>query len=78
MDKGQDVIPPFQRAAKPLRKEMIAELVRKYLEHALKEVRHKLPRLTTRFEAEILDQIAYTDDIDFIEQDCADIKKIQE
>ena len=33
---------------------------------------------TTSFEEEILNKVAYADDEDFIGQNCADIKKIQE
>ena len=46
-----------------------------YLEHALKEVRPALPRQTTSFQAEISNEVAYADDVDFIEQNYADIKK---
>ena len=53
-------------------------LLTEYLEHALKEVRSTLPRPTTPFEAEIPNEVAYTDDVDFIVQNYADIKKIQE
>ena len=49
-----------------------------YLEHTLKEVRPTLPRPTTSFEAEIPNEVAYADDVDFIGQNYADIKKIQE
>ena len=49
-----------------------------YLEHALKEVRPTLPRPTTSFEEEIPNEVAYADDVDFIGQNYADIKKIQE
>ena len=49
-----------------------------YLEHALKEVRPTLPKPTTPFEAEIPNEVAYADDVDFIGQDYADINKIQE
>ena len=49
-----------------------------YLEHALKEVRPTLPRPTTSFEEEIPNKVAYADDVDFIGQNYADIKKIQE
>ena len=49
-----------------------------YLEHALKEVRFTLPRPTTSFEEEIPNKVAYAVDIDFIGQNYAGIKKIQE
>ena len=45
------------------------------LEHALKEVRPTLPRLTTSFEAEIPNEVAYMDDVDFIGQNYADRPK---
>ena len=48
-----------------------------YLEHALKEVRSKLPRPTS-FEAEIPNEVAYAGDVYFIGQNYADDKKIQE
>ena len=37
-----------------------------YLEHLLKEVRSTLPRPTTSFEAEIPNEVAYANDLDFI------------
>ena len=49
-----------------------------YLEHALKEVRPTLPRPTTSFEKGIRKEVAYVDDVDFIGQNYADNKKIQE
>ena len=49
-----------------------------YLEHALKEVRPTLPRPTASFEEEIPNEVAYADNVDFIGQNYADIKKIQE
>ena len=49
-----------------------------YLEHALKKVRPILPRPISSFEAEIPNEVAYADDVDFIGQNYADIKKIQE
>ena len=49
-----------------------------YLEHALKEVRPTLPIPTTPFEAEIPNEVAYADDVDFIGKNYADITKIQE
>ena len=49
-----------------------------YLEHTLKEVRPKLPRPTTPFGEKIPNEVAYADDVDFIGQNYADIKKIQE
>ena len=49
-----------------------------YLEHTFKEGRPTLPRPTTSFEAEILNEVAQADDVDFIGQNYADIKKIQE
>ena len=48
-----------------------------YSEHALKEVRPTLPRPTTLFKAEIPNEVAYADNVDFIGQNYADIKKIQ-
>ena len=52
-------------------------LVTIYLEYALKEVRPTLPRPATSFKAEIPNEVAYVDDVDFIGQSYADIKKIQ-
>ena len=49
-----------------------------YLEHALKEVRPTLPRPTSSFEEEIPNEVAYADDLDFVGQNYADIKKIHE
>ena len=48
--------------------------------HALKEVLPTLTRPTTSFEAEIPneDSVAYADDVDFIGQNYAGSKKIQE
>ena len=40
--------------------------------------RPTLPRPTTSFEEEIPNEVAYADDVDFIGQNYADIKKIQE
>ena len=37
-----------------------------------------MPRPTTSFKAEISNEVAYADDVDFIGQNYADIKKIQE
>ena len=48
-----------------------------YLEHALKEVRPTLPRPTSSFEAEIPNEEANADNVDFTGQNFADIKKIQ-
>ena len=42
------------------------------------EVRPTLPRPTTSFEEEIPNQVAYADNVDFIGQNYADIKKIPE
>ena len=39
-----------------------------YLEHALKEVRPMLPRPTSSFEAEIPNDVAYADVVDFIDK----------
>ena len=36
-----------------------------------------LPRPTSSFEAEIPNEVAYADDVDFIGQNYADIKEIQ-
>ena len=47
-----------------------------HLEHALKEIRRTLPRPTS-LAAEIPNEVAYADDVDFIEHSYADIKKIQ-
>ena len=49
-----------------------------YQEHALKEVRPTVPRPTTSFEAEIPNEVAYAENIDFIGQYYADIKKIHD
>ena len=46
-----------------------------YLEHALKEARPTLPKPTTSFEAEIPNEVAYADDVEFNGQNYADIKK---
>ena len=40
--------------------------------------KRSLPRPTTSFQAEIPNKVAYVDDVDFIEQAYADIKKTQE
>ena len=45
---------------------------------ALKEVLPTLLRPTTPHEAEIPNQVAHTEDLDFIRQNYADINKIQE
>ena len=49
-----------------------------YLEHALKEFRTTLPRPIVKYEKEIPNEIAYTEDVDFIRQDYVNINKIQE
>ena len=49
-------------------------LITVYLEHVLKEVLPTMPRPTASFEAETLN----ADDVDFIGQNYADIKKIKE
>ena len=48
-----------------------------YLEYALYKVQLKLPRTTSSFEAEIPNEVAYTDSVDFIRKNYADIKEIQ-
>ena len=49
-----------------------------YLEHAPKEVRPTLPRPANSFEAKIPNEVAYAHGVDFISQNYADIKEIQE
>ena len=48
-----------------------------YLEYALNKVQLTLPRTTSSFEAEIPNEVAYTDSVDFIRKNYADIKEIQ-
>ena len=43
-----------------------------------KKSTYTVPRPTTSFKAEIPSEVAYADDADFVEQNHADIKKIQE
>ena len=49
-----------------------------YLKHDLKEVRPILPSPTTSHEEEIPNEVVYVDNVDFIGQNYADMKKIQE
>ena len=49
-----------------------------YLEHALNEVRPTVPRPTSSFEAEIPNEVAYADNVDFIGKNYTYVKKIQE
>ena len=58
--------------------ETYTRLITIYLEHAFKVVRPTLPSPTAPFEAEIPNEVAYADDVDFIGQNYADIKKIRE
>ena len=48
-----------------------------YLEHALREVRHTLPKPQTEYEENIPNEVAYADDVDFISQEYADIREIE-
>ena len=54
---------------------LITDLFTVYLEHALKEVQPTLTRPITSFESEAP---TYADDVDFVGQNYADIKKFQE
>ncbi|GFR98822.1 hypothetical protein ElyMa_002778500 [Elysia marginata] len=48
-----------------------------YLENALREIRTTLPEPNSSYGREILSEIAYADDVDFIGHDVANIAKIQ-
>ena len=72
------IAPKCEEEKKKEEKHVLYIIFTIYLEHALKEVRPTLPRPTTSFDEEIPNEVAYADDVDFIGQNYADIKKIQE